>query len=110
MKKLIIILTIILLPSVALATFSIQFDNNTGKKMTYMLYWIDHQYDWPGPFNMAGGELKASESVDLDVSLNKGQYYVIWSDKKNWKNRVVMEVSDEIKSVTVTPIKSNMNK
>ncbi len=46
MKKLIIILAIVLLPSIAFATFSIQFDNTTSKKMFYLLYWIDHTYDW----------------------------------------------------------------
>jgi hypothetical protein len=52
MKKLIIILAIVLLPSIAFATFSIQFDNTTSKKMFYLLYWIDHTYDWPHPFNL----------------------------------------------------------
>ncbi len=110
MKKLVLILTIILLPSIAFATFSIQFDNTTGKKLTYLLYWIDHSYDWPHPFNLAGGELKASETVDLNVAFHKGRYYVIWSDNGDWQNKVMMDVNDDIKSVTVTPIKSSMQK
>ena len=36
MKKRIIILAIILLPGVALANFSIQFENTTHKKMFYL--------------------------------------------------------------------------
>ena len=110
MKKLIFALILILVPTISFATFSIQFDNTSGKKLTYLLYWIDHTYDWPLPFNLAGGELKASESVDLNVPLQKGQYYVIWSDNGDWQNRVEMNVKNDIKSVTVTPIKSSMKK
>ncbi|MBT8332776.1 MAG: hypothetical protein KJP06_10695 [Deltaproteobacteria bacterium] len=110
MKKLILVLVIILIPAIAFANFSIKFDNTTSKKMFYLLYWIDHTYDWPHPFNLAGGELKASETIDLSVSLNNGQYYVVWHDDGEWKNRVVMDVKNDIKSVTVTPIKSSMQK
>jgi hypothetical protein len=106
MKKLIIILAIILLPSLALASFSIQFENTTPKKMFYMLYWVDHNYDWPHPFNLAGGELKASETVDLDVRYKSGQYFVIWSDVRTWQNKVTMKVGAGVNRVKVTPIKS----
>ena len=108
MKKLLLVLVIILVPAIAFANFSIKFDNTTDKKMFYLLYWIDHTYDWPHPFNLAGGELKASETVDLNVSLTNGQYYVVWHDDAGWKNKVMMDVKDDIKSVTVTPIKSSM--
>jgi hypothetical protein len=110
MKKLIFVLIIILVPAIAFANFSIKFDNTTTKKMFYLLYWIDHTYDWPYPFNLAGGELKASETVDLNVSLTNGQYYVVWHDDAGWKNKVMMDVKDDIKSVTVTPIKSSMQR
>ena len=110
MKKIVLILVIFLLPALASANFSIQFDNTTSKKMFYLLYWIDHNYDWPHPFNLAGGELKASETVDLNVSLRKGKYYVIWSDHKDWQNKVVVKVNDDVKSVVVTPIKSSLHK
>jgi hypothetical protein len=110
MKKLIFILAIILLPSLAFATFSIQLDNDTGKKMVYMLYWIDHHYDWPHPFNMAGGELQARQTLDLKSNLQTGKYYVIWSNKGGWQNKVMLNVNDAVKSVIVTPIKSSMKK
>ena len=110
MKKLPIIVAIILLPSIAFATFSIQFDNTTNKKMFYLLYWIDHTYDWPQPFNLAGGELEASETVDLKANYQNGKYYVIWSDDADWQNKVLMNVNDDVKSVIVTPIKSSMKK
>ena len=110
MKKLILILAIVLLPSIALANFSLKLDNNTGKKMVYMLYWIDHHYDWPHPFNMAGGELQARQTVDLRENLQTGKYCVIWSNKEGWQNKVMLNVNDAVKSVTVTPIKSSLTK
>ena len=110
MKKLPIIVAIILLPSIALATFSIQFDNTTDKKMFYLLYWIDHTYDWPHPLNLAGGELGAREKTDLKVSYNNGRYFVIWSDKGEWQNKVMLNVNPGITSVKVTPVKSSMQK
>ena len=110
MKKIIVIIAIILMPAVAFANFSIQLDNNTGKKMFYLLYWVDHIYDWPHPFNLAGGELKASETIDLRSNYRNGKYYVVWSDNGDWENKVMMNVNDEVKLVIVTPIKSSMKK
>ncbi|MBW2470575.1 MAG: hypothetical protein JRE18_00715 [Deltaproteobacteria bacterium] len=110
MKKILVIFAIILVPTVAFANFSIQLDNNTGKKMYYALYWVDHVYDWPYPFNLAGGELKASESIDLRSSYRTGKYYVVWSDSNDWENRVMIDVDDDVRSVIVTPIKSSMKK
>ena len=110
MKKILVIIAIILMPAIAFANFSIQLDNNTGKKMFYLLYWIDHTYDWPHPFNLAGGELEASETIDLKSSYINGNYYVIWSDDGDWQNKVMMNVNGDVKSVHVTPIKSYMKK
>jgi hypothetical protein len=110
MKKLLIITAIILLPSVAFATFSIQFENTYNKKMFYLLYWVDHTYDWPYPFNLAGGELDAQETIDLNVRYKNGQYFVIWSDKGQWQNRVMMSINAGITSVKVTPVESKMQK
>ena len=110
MKKLLIITAIVLLPSLAFATFSIQFDNTTNKKVFYALYWVDHTYDWPYPFNLAGGELGAKETIDLNVHYQNGQYFVIWSDQTQWKNKVMMNVNAGITSVKVTPEMSKMKK
>ena len=110
MKKILVIIAIILIPAIAFANFSIQLDNNTGKKMLYMLYWVDHTYDWPYPFHLAGGELKASESIDLKSSYQNGKYFVVWSDNGDWQNKVMMNVNEDVKSVIVTPIKSSMTK
>ena len=110
MKKIFVIITIILIPTIAFANFSIQLDNNTGKKMFYLLYWVDHIYDWPHPFNLAGGELKAAETIDLRSNYRNGKYFVVWSDDGDWQNKVMMDVQDDIKSVIVTPVKSSMKK
>ena len=110
MKKLPLILAIILLPSIALATFSIQFDNTSDKKLFYSLYWIDHTYAWPHPLNMAGGELAANEKVDLKVRPKNGKYYVIWSDRGDWRNEVMLNVTADVTSVKVTPVKIDMRK
>ena len=110
MKKILVIFAISVMPVIAFANFSIQLDNNTGKKMFYTLYWIDHNYDWPHPFNLAGGELKASESIDLQSKYRNGKYYVVWSDRGDWQNKVMMNVNEDVKTVIVTPIKSSMVK
>lgn len=110
MKKLILTLAIILLPCMALANFSIQFENTTHKKMFYLLYWVDHNYDWPHPFNLAGGELKALETIDLNQGYKNGQYFVIWYDEGNWQNTVNINVGAEVTSVKVTPITFHQQK
>ena len=110
MKKIFVIIANILMPAIGFANFTIQLENNTAKKMFYLLYWIDHSYDWPHPFNLAGGELKASETIDLKSNYVKGNYYVVWSDDEDWQNKVMINVNDDVKSVHVTPIKSNMKK
>jgi hypothetical protein len=110
MKKILVIIAIILIPAIAFANFSIKLDNNTAKKMFYLLYWVDHTYDWPQPFNLAGGELQASESIDLRSNYQNGKYFVVWSDNGDWQNKVMLNVNDDVKSVIVTPIKSHMKK
>lgn len=110
MKKLIIILAIVLLPCLSLASFSIQLENTTNKKMFYMLYWVDHNYNWPHPFNLAGGELEASEAIGLDPGYKNGQYFVIWYDENNWENTVNMNVGSGVTSVKVTPITFHQQK
>ena len=103
MKKIIIILVIVLGPSVVLANFSIKLENTFNKKMFYSIYWIDHPYNWPGPANMAGGELKALESVEIPINYENGRYYVIWRDQGQWKNKIPFNVESDIRQITVNP-------
>ena len=105
MKKLLIIMALILLPSIALANFSITFENTSDKKMVYMLYWIEHPYDWPQPANMAGGELEGMEKRHLSVNYRQGKYYVTWRGEDGFRNVMRVDVDKDVTLVTVTPKK-----
>ena len=105
MKKLILIMAIVLVPSFVFASFSIKLENTFDKKMYYMLYWIDHPYDWTGPANMAGGELNALESVEISVNYEKGKYYVIWRDGNEWRNELRFNIVTDLNQITVNPEK-----
>lgn len=104
MKTLAISLILLLVPSMALADFSIMFENTFDKKMTYMLYWVDNPFEQQSPFNMAGGELKALESREIDP-LRAGHYVVVWQGRGKRVTRVRMKIDSEVTLVTVTPKK-----
>ena len=103
MKKLLIILTIFLLPSLASANFSVKFENTFNKKVFYMLYWIDHPYDWPKPANIAGGELDSLKNRELSSQYRHGKYYVIWWDNDDWKHEMLMEIKAGVTQITIRP-------
>ena len=105
MKRMILILVIVLVPTIAFASFSIKLENTFEKKMYYMLYWIDHPYSWNGPANMAGGELKALESVEIPINYEKGKYYVIWRDAGEWRNKLRFNIVTDLNQITVNPEK-----
>jgi len=103
MKKIILILIIVLVPSMALANFSITLENTFNKKMYYLVYWIDHPYKWQGPANMAGGELNALESIEIATQYKNGKYYVIWRDEGEWQNKMPFNIGTDINQVTINP-------
>jgi hypothetical protein len=103
MKKIILIVVIVLVPSFVFASFSIKLENTFDKKMYYMLYWIDHPYKWSGPANMAGGELNSLESVEITVKFDNGQYCVIWRDTGEWRNKLRFNVETDLTQLTVNP-------
>ena len=105
MKKLIVILTIVLLPSLSFASFTVRLENNFDRKMFYFLYWIDHPYGWRTPANIAGGELAASESTQLGVKYESGKYRVIWKDKDQWQNEMLISVKKDVTAITIRPEK-----
>ena len=107
MKKAVIILIILLMPSIALANFSIKLENLFDKKMFYLLYWIDHPYSWNGPANMAGGELEGLASVDIPVHYDSGKYYIIWRDTGQWKNKVQFNIDSDVSHITISPEKAD---
>ena len=104
MKKFLIILVIVLLPAVALANFSIKFENTSSEKMIYSLFWIDHPFKSFRPANMAAGELKASESRRLTYHYNSGQYYVVWRDDNEVRHEMSIYIQDDVTHITVTPL------
>jgi hypothetical protein len=105
MKNLIVTLAIIFLPSTVYANFSITFENTLNKKMFYMLFWIDHAYDWPKPVNVAGGELEALKIIDFDGQYEPGTYFVVWRDSGEWKHRMLLVIRKDVAVITVTPQK-----
>ena len=110
MKKLLIILAIILLPSMALANFSVTFENTFDKKMYYILFWVDHPFDWPTPANLAGGELGAFKSHDLRSSYKHGKYFVVWQDGGEWLNEMLIVIEKDVTEITITPIRGPLFK
>ena len=105
MKKIILILAVVLLPSLALANFTVRLENNFDRKMFYFLYWIDHPYGWRAPANMAGGELQAMEKTHLGGNFQHGKYRIVWKDKDQWKNEMLMHIKKDVTLITVRPEK-----
>jgi hypothetical protein len=103
MKKIMLVLIILFLPTAVLADFSVTFENTSDSKMYYELFWVNHPFELPFPARMAGGELGISESVDLNVNYTHGKYFVVWRDGKEWMRRILVVVDDTVKVVTVTP-------
>jgi hypothetical protein len=99
------ITAIVLLPSITLASFTVRLENNFDRKMLYFLYWIDHPYGWREPANMAGGELEASESAQLGSRFQQGKYRIVWKDKDQWKNEMLIHVKKDVTQITVRPEK-----
>ena len=107
MKKTVIVLMILFVPSIVLANFSIKLENTFDKKMFYLIYWVDHPYDWGGPANMAGGELEGLASLDIPVKYDSGNYFIIWRDADQWQNKVKFNVESGIRQITISPEKAD---
>lgn len=104
MKKLSIILVVVFLPSVVLASFSIEFENTSDEKMIYIFYWLDHPFKSLYPANMAGGELKALQSRKLVNNYESGKYCVIWkNDRGERQRKILIDVQGDVSHITVTP-------
>jgi hypothetical protein len=99
----IICLLLLLLPATCLADFSIKFQNTSAVKMYYLFYWVDHPFGLSRPANMAGGELDASESIEVGVHYKPGKYYVIWIDQNKLEHQIPIQLNDTIRAITVTP-------
>ena len=106
MKKLLLILILIFLPTTALADFSVKFENTSDEKMYYLFYWVDHPFDQAMPVHMAGGELEALESIDIGINFKPGKYYVIWRDQGSLEYVIPVNLDDMTRTITITPEKA----
>ena len=95
MKKILIIIAVVLLPGLALANFSITFENTSDNKMVYIFYWLDHPFKSLRPANMAAGELSSH--------YKSGKYCVIWRDNDEQMNEMLIDIQDDVTRITVTP-------
>ncbi len=93
------------MPTLSFANFAVQLENTFDRKMYYFLYWIDHPYGWAAPANMAGGELDAAEKTCLDGSFQQGKYRIVWKDKDQWKNEMLIYINADVTLITVKPEK-----
>lgn len=61
---------------------SICFENDTGNKSTYLLYWVDHPLwkKWKRSLNLAGGELGPGKTTCIGHNYRKGIYDAFWRD------------------------------
>jgi len=103
MKKLLIIIVIVLMPALAFASFSITFENTYDKKVVYLFYWLDHPFKSSRVANMAAGELGAHKSRDLSSHYKSGKYYVIWRDTEEQLHGMMLDITDDVSRITVTP-------
>ena len=103
MKKLIIIIAVVLMPALALANFSITFENTSENKMVYIFYWLDHPFKSLRPANMAAGELQAHKSRGLTSHYKSGKYCVIWRDNDEQMHEMLLDIKDDVTRITVTP-------
>ena len=77
-----LILCILLLLATAInvhADSHIKVINKSNQKVTYMVYWIDHDWpNWPFPATIMGGELLFNEEHQSCYSYRPGSYFIQW--------------------------------
>jgi len=82
MKKLLllVIFLFLFLYSLSYASngVSFQFKNSTSQKVLVFLWWLDHDWDYPGPVNLAGGEMKPGQVWPVGNNYEPGKYVIIW--------------------------------
>ena len=98
-------MAILLVPSVSFASFVVELENTSDRKLYYFIYWIDHPYGWATPANMAGGELNAAEKTRLEGNFQQGKYRIVWKDKDQWRNEMLMYINKDVNLITVNPEK-----
>lgn len=84
---LVLTLCVGVLPACADCTFTVQFENSLSEKVFYTLDWVDHPFEYPKPFNLAGGELHPGQSWRLKTPILCGEYLVKWMCKDLYVER-----------------------
>ena len=103
MKKIVIVIGFVLMPAMALAHFSITFENTSDNKIVYIFYWLDHPFKSFRPANMAAGELQAHKSRGLSSQYKSGKYFVIWRDNDEQTHEMLLDIQDNVTRIKVTP-------
>ena len=85
------------------------FSNDTNLKVVYWLYWIDHDLDrktFPGPINLAGGELKPEKSNTLTYLYRPGKYRITWRVyPSDLEIDVFFEIKEGVKGLEIFPLR-----
>ena len=55
-----------------------QFKNSTNQTVIVLLFWLDHDWDYPGPVNLAGGEIKPGKKFEVNNNYKPGEYAIVW--------------------------------
>jgi len=116
MKKLtFIFLTLLLLTTPIFAwdggRISFTFHNDTSYTVVYYLYWVDHTLDrsqFPGPVNLAAGELKPGGDEDvLQNAYRPGKYIIEWRVIRGGQRASIaygVQLMEGLESVRLRPL------
>ena len=111
MKKFLILLSILLIPIISRADFSVILENNQDQYAGYTMLWIDHPAvdKYPMPFPVAGGELTggpirkyaefvkdAPRKIDL-IDKEPGKYVIVWTLRGKIIEQYIIATKDTIR-------------
>ena len=89
------LLFIVMSITYAADSVSFKFKNSTDQKAIVYLYWLDHGLDYPGPFNLACGEMKPGQIWKVENNYKIGEYVILWRsmDSKDIKITYISQMS-----------------
>lgn len=84
------------------------FENDIEYKTVYRLTWIDHDLDrsrFPGPIEVAVGELTNGKSTTLTYVYRPGKYHITWKIyPSKVEIHVYFDVHEGVKELTIFPL------
>jgi len=85
--------------------FFVTFQNTTSDRSYYWLWWVSHPFDYPGPVNLAGGELDPGEANTLKYEYKPGSYIASWetADYQDDYRSDIPFIVDKLTIVTSKP-------